>query len=129
MKIKLLLLSLLAITFVACNSSNESCDKEGATTEEGMKCCKDAAAKGEKCAKCNHGEASDSSKVAEKACCKEAKEKGEDCAHCAKKDGEGDAAAACCPEGKSCDKCADGEKACCKDAKAEGKECSKCAHS
>jgi len=127
MKIKLLLLSLLTITFVACNSNEKPAGDADAMTEEGMECCKEAKANGEKCAKCDHAEEGEAKE--EKACCKEAKENGEACAHCPKKDGEGDAAAACCPEGKSCDKCADGEKACCKEAKEDGKDCSKCAHS
>jgi hypothetical protein len=125
MKFKLLMLTLLAFTFAACNSSNDAnadCDK----TEEGMACCKDAAVKGEKCAKCDHKEAGDSTCVGEKACCKEAKANGTACDHCAK---DGSAKAACCPEGKSCDKCADGEKASCKEAKAAVTDCAKCAHS
>lgn len=122
MKFKLLMLTLLAFTFAACNSSgdaNADCDK----TEEGMECCKDAAAKGEKCGKCNHEDGAET--AGEKACCKEAAANGETCGHCAK---DGDAAATCCPEGKSCDKCADGEKDCCKEAKAAGTDCGKCAH-
>jgi hypothetical protein len=112
MKFKLLMVALMGMFIISSCSSNQA-------NAEGMKCCKEAAAKGEKCEKCNHdeegnmdSETSSDVESDETTSVKEAKE----CCATAK------------AEGKDCDKCSP-KKACCEEAVAEGKECSKCSQS